>query len=413
MKIRAPKIKTAVTGLAAAAMVAAGVGYAAASPSDEAQDTPQSSSDPAPAPDMLEAGESVDNDFAVTYSDSSDTEVISEPGSSYIKVSFASLDLAPGDYVTVSNPEGTEVHTYHGAPDDGLADGDSSYTVHEDGLFAAMSIEGDTAEVTLHQSAQSTGDASGVVVDSYWRGYDPEEFAAVNADILSICGDDARRDVVCYNDDEHAVEYEQSHAVARLLQDGTGLCTTWRVGNTNRMLTNNHCIGDQAGISASESVFGYECATCDGDDPEEGAKVGGDELIETSPEHDFSLYSVQNFDDLAEYGTLYIDDREPEQDERIYIPGHGDGLPKRLAIYEEEDGGQTCKIDSPQHTDVTTGYECDTSGGNSGSPVIAADTEKVIAIHALGGCPNGVNSGYRMSLIYPIIADEIDNEEAQ
>ncbi|MGH8795168.1 MAG: trypsin-like serine peptidase [Stackebrandtia sp.] len=408
MNLRTPRIKAAAVTIAAAGLLVT-AGAAAASADQDAQDTPDSSQE-VTEPTMLKAGEIVDADFAVSYADSDGTQVVSDPGATYIKVRFASLDLAPGDYVTVSNPDGTEEYTYHGAPGDGLVDGDSGYTVHDDGLFAAMSIEGDTAEVTLHGESDSA-DASGVTVDAYWRGYDSKQFADANADILSVCGNDARRDVVCYNDETHAAEFSASAAVARQLKDGSGWCTAWRVGNTNRMLTNNHCVSTQADLATVESQFGYECATCDGNDPQDGVKVGSDQLVVTNPDNDFSLYSVQNFEEIEQFGTLYIEEREPNQDERIYIPGHGDAAPKRLSIYTEEDGGEQCKIDTPQNGDVTTGYACDTSGGNSGSPVISGDTNKVLAIHALGGCPDGINSGYRMSLIYPQIADEIDNTE--
>ncbi|CAM3416082.1 trypsin-like serine peptidase [Stackebrandtia soli] len=375
-----------------AAVAVAGVGWA--QPAEDAQAPPE--------PVVFQAGEIVNAGTSLS-ADAADTRVVSYPGATYIKVHFASLDLAPGDYLTVSSPDGTEVHTYHGAPGDGLIDGDSGYTVHGDSGFAAMSVFGDTAEVTIHSSGDVS--TSNLVVDKYWRGYGKGEFNIVNADIMSVCGNDARRDTVCYQD-SHPAEYESSRAVARLLSNGSGLCTTWRVGNTNRMLTNNHCVSSQSGIAATESQFGYECATCGGDNPSEGVKVGGDTLIQTNSTHDFTLFSVQNFDSITSFGTLYIANREPVAGERIYIPGHGDAIAKRLSIYEESDGGVTCKIDTPQDSSVTTGYMCDTSGGNSGSPVVLGDSNEVIALHALGGCEN---SGYRMSLIYPLIAGDIDN----
>ena len=41
-------------------------------------------------------------------------------------------------------------------------------------------------------------------------------------------------------------------------------------------------------------------------------------------------------------------------------------------------------------------YYCDTQGGSSGSPVISRVTNKVIALHHFGGCPN---SGVRADLL--------------
>jgi V8-like Glu-specific endopeptidase len=60
-----------------------------------------------------------------------------------------------------------------------------------------------------------------------------------------------------------------------------------------------------------------------------------------------------------------------------------------------------CAVDDPSyngydlHTDVS--YHCDTEGGSSGSPVISRETNRVIALHHFGGCPN---SGVRIDLIY-------------
>lgn len=57
-------------------------------------------------------------------------------------------------------------------------------------------------------------------------------------------------------------------------------------------------------------------------------------------------------------------------------------------------------IDNPRYDGYATGsdvsYFCDTDGGSSGSPVISRRTDKVIALHHLGGCPN---TGVRVDLI--------------
>jgi lysyl endopeptidase len=47
--------------------------------------------------------------------------------------------------------------------------------------------------------------------------------------------------------------------------------------------------------------------------------------------------------------------------------------------------------------DTDLSYLCDTAGGSSGSPVLSRDTDKVIALHHFGGCPN---SAVRMDRIY-------------
>ena len=47
-------------------------------------------------------------------------------------------------------------------------------------------------------------------------------------------------------------------------------------------------------------------------------------------------------------------------------------------------------------TDSDVSYYCDTQGGSSGSPVLSRATNRVIALHHFGGCPN---SGVRADLI--------------
>ncbi|WP_246002478.1 trypsin-like serine peptidase [Allorhizocola rhizosphaerae] len=316
--------------------------------------------------------------------------MIHEPGSSYIKVH---MRLSPDAHVTVSNPSGTEVHTYHGTKQTG----DSDVTLHGRKGFAALSIDGDTAVVKRH--------AGEVHIDGYWRGFREDEMIGIQ----SVCSTDARRDVVCYQT-SHPTEYARSRAVAKLLIGGGGSCTTWRVGNTNRMLTNKHCFSTQAAVQSSEMQFNYQCATCGGNNPGAGTKVSGAQLIKVSTggsgELDYTLYSVNNFAAIQGFGTLYLETRAPRAGERIYIPGHGDGRPKRLSIFEDTQNGAVCTVRNAAINSWNMSYSCDTSGGNSGSPVLSAN-HRVLALHHLGGCPN--NQGARMHLIYQQIATLIDN----
>ncbi|TQD43599.1 hypothetical protein FKV25_10165 [Lysobacter aestuarii] len=53
------------------------------------------------------------------------------------------------------------------------------------------------------------------------------------------------------------------------------------------------------------------------------------------------------------------------------------------------------------------GYTCDTEGGSSGSPVISRASNKVIALHHLGGCNN---QGAKISRIWPQVASYFNNQ---
>ena len=59
-----------------------------------------------------------------------------------------------------------------------------------------------------------------------------------------------------------------------------------------------------------------------------------------------------------------------------------------------------CSVADPTYYGYDAGtdlsYYCDTEGGSSGSPVISRATNKVVALHHFGGCPN---SGVRGDLL--------------
>ncbi|MEV6521447.1 serine protease [Longispora sp. NPDC051575] len=339
------------------------------------------------------------------------TQEVRHPGAAYVKVHFSALKLARGDYITVANPAGTEVHTYHGT----RTDGDADVTLHGRAGFAAMSVDGDTAVVTLHSTRRGADAADlarrdyGARIDGYWRGLTPAEVVAANPSLSSVCSTDARRDAVCYQT-SHPTESTRSKAVARLLIGGGGLCTTWRVGSTNRLLTNKHCFSTQSEVSSSEVQFNYQCATCGGNNPGAGTKVSGATLIRVSPgsssQLDYTLYSVNNFANITSFGYLVLETTASTTGTRIYIPGHGDGTAKRVSIYEDTQGGANCTIKNGNFNTYNISYSCDTSGGNSGSPVLNAN-HKVVALHHLGGCPS--NQGAKIHLIYNEIRNDIVN----
>lgn len=70
----------------------------------------------------------------------------------------------------------------------------------------------------------------------------------------------------------HPTEYDHSHPTARLLVNGS-LCTAWRVGEQNRVFTNNHCVDSQSGIEAAEVWFNYQHTQCGGNTLDDITKV--------------------------------------------------------------------------------------------------------------------------------------------
>jgi lysyl endopeptidase len=313
------------------------------------------------------------------------------PGATYVKPHFNRLLLLPGDYVTVSDPAGTEAHRI---------DGDALRT----GRWA-MSVSGDTAVVELHSTRTgllgdlgSTLAKLGVGVDRVAHGFGPGERTTRQPE--SICGGDDKADAVCYRSAD-PVAYERSKAVARLLINGTELCTAWRVGQNNRMLTNNHCIATSDDAYDTEVWFNYQCTKCGGHGVFRATKVWGDKVLSTDKTLDYTLFTIEDFDLVEKFGHLEFDLRRPARGEELYIPQHPAGDPTMIAMDSDEDANGNCAIDDPSYTGYAkasdVSYQCDTEGGSSGSPVLSKRTDKVLALHHFGGCPN---SGVRVDLIY-------------
>ncbi|MEU4213960.1 serine protease [Actinoplanes sp. NPDC026623] len=330
-------------------------------------------------------------------------QVLHYPDASYVKVHFSRMTMLPGDYVTVSDSTGEESYRYE-APK--LIEG-----VAGSGRWA-MSITGDTAVVETHRAGGALVGSLlgqlGVNVDQVARGFSRKELARIPSESLtrpgttgheeSICGSDTSSDAVCYRSAD-PVAYTRSKSIARLLINGTELCTGWRIGAKNRMLTNNHCFDNSAAAYETEVWFNYQCAKCGGFDVFKPTKVWGDKVLSTEHVLDYTLFTVGNFAEVQKFGYLSLDTAVPAKGQELYVPQHPAGEPTRIAGRLGEPAG-TCAVVDPafdgyaQNSDVS--YYCDTEGGSSGSPVLSRKTNKVVALHHFGGCPN---SGVRADLL--------------
>jgi lysyl endopeptidase len=307
---------------------------------------------------------------------------ISRPGAWYVKPHLTGI--RPGTRITVSNLDGSESYSYneHG----GLAASPDATG------FWAMSITGDTAVVRLHG-------AGAAAIDKITRGFTAEEFNA-RPKPMSVCGTNDWRDVVCFRS-SNPTEYGKTTPVARLLINGRSLCTGWRVGPNNRMLTNNHCFTSTAGI---EAWFNYDCTTCGGTAAAPTTKVTAAQVLRTSAPLDYTLFTVNNFAAISSFGFIELDTRRPVVGEEMYIVQHPAGQLKKLGLRDTSTPSGICQVravgvgGSSAGADIS--YMCDTIGGSSGSVVLSRRTHRAIALHHFGGCPN---QGVRIELIEPQI----------
>jgi lysyl endopeptidase len=333
------------------------------------------------------------------------------PKASYVKLHFNRMAMLPGDYVTVSNASGTESYRY---------DAPRLLDVAKPADRWAMSITGDTAVLEVHRGGgglvSSLLGKLGVRVDKVAKGFtrseqrrmpDPQPRSPERTGREeSVCGSDESSDAVCYESAD-PVAYTRSKAIARLLINGTELCTGWRVGPNNRMLTNNHCFDNSDDAYETEVWFNYACAKCGGFETLKPVKVWGDKVLATDHTYDFTLFTVGDFAKVEPFKYLTLDTGRPAKGQELYVPQHPAGEPMRIAGRLGEKAG-TCAVDNnsyngyAQNSDVS--YYCDTAGGSSGSPVLSRKTDKVVALHHFGGCPN---SGVRADLLYNKIKERL------
>jgi hypothetical protein len=255
-----------------------------------------------------------------------------------------------------------------------------------------------------------------VTVDRVARGFTPAERAAKrkagdqrkrelarDSREESVCSGDDKADAVCYKTTD-PVMYRRSKAVARVLINGTELCTAWRVGPNNRLMTNHHCFTTSEEAAETEVWFNYQCAECGGYDVFRPTKVWAAQVLATDKRLDYTLFSVDDFAAIQQYGYLQLDVRAPAKGEQLYIPQNPAGEPTMIAASSDADRQGNCEVVDAAYdgydTDTDASYYCDTEGGSSGSPVLSRTTNKVIALHHFGGCPN---SGVRIDQIYQAI----------
>ena len=333
------------------------------------------------------------------------------PGASYVKLHFGRFDLPDGVAVHVTDAAGHEIYRYRNGNFD-------AHTLDrlrgDDGRnqFFAMSITGDTAVVRLTGKLHRFNPARhGVVVDAWLTDSDvsAESATKTNKDdpvsqLQSTCGTNERFDAKCYADSHPAV-YDRSIPVAKVITSSGEVCTAWRVGPDNHMFTVQHCISGQGDLDGAEIWFQYRATSCGSSSTSEPIKVSGGELLAADGTLDYALFTVNDFASIAHLGHLGLDAGNARLGEGIFIPQHGLGRPKQIALESDMNVSGLCEVDDADHfgyaKDSDIGYYCDTTTSSSGSPVVSRVTGDVIALHHFGGC---FNSGSKMSLIWPQIS---------
>lgn len=323
------------------------------------------------------------------------TDTVTSPGATFIRVHFAGLSLAPGDFVTVSSPDGSQAWTYTGRGP------------HGNGDVWSFAIDGDTAIVRIHGGR---GNGHGYLIDSVGHGTVPLDPVPE-----VICGNDGREDVACHLSEIDAAQ----RPVARLLYvSGPYLyaCTGWLVkgANSSTLVTNNHCISSQNVTNSLQATFNFQRSSCGGAVNNATTDYAGGTFLKTNSVTynrkggglDYTLLTLQGNPE-ATWGELTATTADANIGDLLWFIQHGGGNEKTVGYWEDTNHTARCNVDTVNQTYGTaapnsqTGYACDSEGGSSGSPIVDPATGNVIALHHYGGVlPNPcLNSGTKMSLI--------------
>jgi len=318
------------------------------------------------------------------------------PKAGYIALHFSQFDLADGDQLEISSPDGKYKYTFKDKGKDVKNKKGKKKQISE---FWATHIPGDTAVVKL--VGKNKKNAFGFVIDKWARGYERGYIDAVMSGleedakdgIKALCSGDDKEWAKCY---DGTTIHEKSKAVCRLLINGNTACTGWLLGSEGHVMTNEHCIETQTDADNTDYEFMAEGANCTTDCSSWGACPGTVEasagtLIKTDYDLDYSLVLLPG-NVSGTYGYLQLRDSLPTVGERIYVPQHPSSWGKQIAVNSDADGTYAVvyNTDAPSchggPGDI--GYYADTEGGSSGAPVIAYNDNLVVALHHCGTCPN-------------------------
>jgi len=323
------------------------------------------------------------------------TDSVISPGATFIRVHFKGLALAPGDYVTVSGPDGSQKWTYTGKGP------------HGNGDVWAFAVDGDTAVVQIHGGR---GMGHGYLIDSVGHGT-----VRLHPTPEVVCGADGREDVACHLPEIDAAQ----RPVSRLLFVSGGslfACTGWLVAGSNNstLITNNHCLSTQNEVNSLTADFDFQRSTCGGSTNNPGATYVGGTFLKTNSVNkkgnkgglDYTLLTLQGNPE-ATWGELTATTQAAVVGDNLWFIQHGGGNEKKVGYYEDSVGGARCNVDAINQTYARsatasqTAYACDSEGGSSGSPIVKAATGHVFALHHFGGVSGNpcLNSGTQLSKI--------------
>ena len=237
-------------------------------------------------------------------------------------------------------------------------------------------------------------------------GFDRSNYGSVVLSQTQSVGSDVQLELSIGNyENEPIINYSPGSVFAQigrsvgrldvLTDKGVFPCTAFIVSEKH-ILTNYHCskglldnekIGASR-IDATQFVAGYTQTGI-----EEGTKKYTviPTPVEASKTLDYAVLEVIG-DPSQEYGQLKLASTSPAGGDPFWIIGHPMGEGQRISR-------EKCKANNPALSSGKLLHTCDTLPGNSGSPVIDAGLQQVVALHHAGSKADSVNFAILMSEI--------------
>ncbi|KAJ0397315.1 hypothetical protein P43SY_004034 [Pythium insidiosum] len=331
-------------------------------------------------PGLLKVGEKVETNLVFAQG-VEHSEIITAPMATYIAVHFSDYKLNTGDIVIVRSPDAKTAFTYG-------AEG-----VYGQSSFVADLVPGESAVIEYFPVSTSAASRQAFRINAYSRG------VSLSANQEAVCGTDDMMQMKCFAPNQfltplRPLAYERGLAVARLLVEGSHACTGWLVGSAGHLMTNAHCVEDEAMANRMHVEFAAESGSCAQKCEDwlacKGQKVTlTTKLVARNRDHDYAVLKLPDDVDLWPYGFLTLRKEGAAVNEEIYVPNHSRAWGKRIAFMED---GKMIKVDSfgPSGQCAQNGlhFTGDIQGGASGSPAIGASDNKVVGIVSCGGwCP--------------------------
>ncbi|TYZ56973.1 hypothetical protein PybrP1_005081 [[Pythium] brassicae (nom. inval.)] len=313
---------------------------------------------------------------------------LTRKGVASLALRFSSVNISPDDQLIVS-----------------AVDGSSPQQVRSESL-TTLPIRGTALKLEFRPSTKgcaAAGKAPSFAIDAL--GFEWPANKIITKE--SVCGKNTAKDAQCFKD-EYPKEYAASRAVARTVFINASkdfVCTAWLWGNQGHLVSNHHCFSSQKVVDTARFEFLFEAPQCNNSCVRNACPIAemlvaknNVKFIKSNPALDYAVLQITtNAKHYVEkYGYLRLRDGAPHLGEKIYIPQHPGGKPKKIALTDDDNDSQAASLTRLNQWafsgDVTlsglVGYAADTEGGSSGSPVILRSSHLVVALHHHGGCAN-------------------------